>query len=177
MKQIDEPRFKQEFSVSKGAFVQIDNHVFHKNSRNPQRPVNEQLMVTLKRFGCFGNGASVGMLARFFRISEGTVELYTNRCIMAILSLESQRTGPSIPNKKYNKQMSIFRVYNEHCIGLLKGRFQSLKGLRLRLQDEDDEEDAQRIIAWIRLCAVLHNLLLSEDFDWVDIDVDEDGDE
>ncbi|KAI9913357.1 hypothetical protein PsorP6_005574 [Peronosclerospora sorghi] len=85
-------------------------------------------MVTLKRFGCFGNGASVGMLARFFRNSEGTVELYTNR----------------------------------------------LKGLRLRLQDDDD---AQRIIARIRSCAVLHNLLLSEDFDWVVIDVDEDGDE
>ncbi|KAI9907540.1 hypothetical protein PsorP6_016536 [Peronosclerospora sorghi] len=45
-------------------------------------------MVTLKRFGCFGNGASVGMLARFFRISEGTIEFYTYRCIMAILSLE-----------------------------------------------------------------------------------------
>ncbi|KAI9911559.1 hypothetical protein PsorP6_009709 [Peronosclerospora sorghi] len=76
--------------------------------------------------------------------------------------------------KIFNKQLSSFRVCNEHCIGLLKGRFQSLKCLRLRLQDEDD---AQRIIAWIISCAVLHNLLLSEDFDWVDIDVDEDGDE
>ncbi|KAI9916268.1 hypothetical protein PsorP6_017098 [Peronosclerospora sorghi] len=78
MNQLDGPRFKQEFRMSKGAFVQIvslikDNHVFHNNSRNPQRPVNEQLIVTLKRFGGFGNGASVGMLARFFRISEGTV--------------------------------------------------------------------------------------------------------
>ncbi|KAI9905281.1 hypothetical protein PsorP6_014326 [Peronosclerospora sorghi] len=44
----------------------FDNHVFQNNSRNPQRPVNEQLMVTLKRFGRFGNGAFVGMLARFF---------------------------------------------------------------------------------------------------------------
>ncbi|KAI9907541.1 hypothetical protein PsorP6_016535 [Peronosclerospora sorghi] len=83
-------------------------------------------------------------------------------------------TGTSIPNKKINKQLSSFRVCNKHCIGLLKGRFQSLKGLRLRLQDEDN---AQRIIASIRSCAVLHNLLLSKDFDWVDIDVDEDGDE
>ncbi|KAI9912527.1 hypothetical protein PsorP6_006513 [Peronosclerospora sorghi] len=71
MNQLDEPLFKQEFRMSKGAFVQIvsliqDNHVFHNSSRNPQRPVKEQLMVTLKRFGCFGNGVSVGILAKFF---------------------------------------------------------------------------------------------------------------
>ncbi|KAI9918412.1 hypothetical protein PsorP6_011347 [Peronosclerospora sorghi] len=89
MNQLNEPQFKQEFRMSKEAFVQIvsliqDNHVFHNNSRSPQRPVNEHMMVTLKRFGCFGNGVSVRMLATFFRISEGTVELYTNRCIMAI---------------------------------------------------------------------------------------------
>ncbi|KAI9913922.1 hypothetical protein PsorP6_006024 [Peronosclerospora sorghi] len=47
--------------------------------------------------------------------------------------------------KIVNKQLSSFRVCNDHCIGLLKG--------------------------------LLHNLLLSEDFDWVDIDVDENGDE
>jgi hypothetical protein len=41
-------------------------------------------MIILKRLGCFGNGASVGMLATFFRLAEGTVELYNNLCFMAL---------------------------------------------------------------------------------------------
>ncbi|ETL25167.1 hypothetical protein L916_20947 [Phytophthora nicotianae] len=57
----------------------------------------------------------------------------------------------------FNKDLSKIRVWNEHCIGVLKGRFFSLKGLRLRLRNEHDGE---RIIAWIRVCVVLHNLLL-----------------
>ncbi|KNZ60489.1 hypothetical protein VP01_15472g1, partial [Puccinia sorghi] len=48
-------------------------------------PVEEQMMVTLKRLGCFGNGASVWMLDRFFQISAGTMELYTNHCIVSTL--------------------------------------------------------------------------------------------
>lgn len=47
-------------------------------------------MVTLKRLGCDGNGVSVGALATFFRLGEGTVELYTDRCMMAILDLKPQ---------------------------------------------------------------------------------------
>jgi hypothetical protein len=43
------------------------------------------MMVTLKRLGYMGKEAAVGRLATLFRISEGTVETYTNRCLMAIL--------------------------------------------------------------------------------------------
>ncbi|ETI39377.1 hypothetical protein F443_15018 [Phytophthora nicotianae P1569] len=57
----------------------------------------------------------------------------------------------------FNQELSKIRVWNEHCIGILKGRFFSLKGLRLRLRNE---REGERIVAWIRACVVLHNLFL-----------------
>ncbi|KNZ49061.1 hypothetical protein VP01_5237g1 [Puccinia sorghi] len=51
------------------------------------------LTFTLRQMGMFGNGASVGVLACFFRISEGSVILYCSRVVEAILSLESMLFG------------------------------------------------------------------------------------
>ena len=48
----------------------IRGHSVYKTKKVPQRPVEQQLLVALKQFGCFGNGASVGMLARYFAISD-----------------------------------------------------------------------------------------------------------
>ncbi|KAI7956876.1 hypothetical protein MJO28_003971 [Puccinia striiformis f. sp. tritici] len=78
---LDDAWFKQEFWMLQGSFHQLVSEmqahpVFQNQSNIPQRPVRDQLMVTLKRMGTYGNGASVGMLARFFRILEETVILY-----------------------------------------------------------------------------------------------------
>jgi hypothetical protein len=73
----------------------------------PQQPVELQLLVALKRFGCCGNGAFIEAIARQFAISgknrmsasisccglsllaiKGVVELYTDRVLVTILSLE-----------------------------------------------------------------------------------------
>ncbi|KAH9470142.1 hypothetical protein Pst134EA_007408 [Puccinia striiformis f. sp. tritici] len=80
---LDDAWFKQEFWMLQGSFHQLVSEmqahpVFQNQSNIPQRPVRDQLMVTLKRMGTYGNGASVGMLARFFRILEETVILYCN---------------------------------------------------------------------------------------------------
>ena len=72
--------------------------------------------------------------------------------------------------RRFNLQLSKLRIRNEHCIGMLKGRFQSLKGLRLRLRHG---HDGVRIVAWIQACAILHNLLLTsnkDDEDWVPLE-------
>ncbi|KNZ56895.1 uncharacterized protein VP01_2291g1 [Puccinia sorghi] len=89
---LDTLRFKQEFRMTE-SFLSllslIDNHpIFQNNSNFPQRPVRDQLMVTLQRMGMSGNGSSIGVLARFFRISEGEVILYCLRAVEAILALE-----------------------------------------------------------------------------------------
>ncbi|POM59022.1 Hypothetical protein PHPALM_36248 [Phytophthora palmivora] len=182
-------------------------------------------MVTLYRLGCDGNGASIGKLARHFRCAEGTIELFTDRCITALIALEADvvswpdayereeisarieelsgfrqcigfvdgtlfpfSTKPEHDSSDYysrkgcygmaglvvcvytgwagcchdarlmaNCELYQIRVWNAHCIGILKGRYFSLKGLRLRLRNE---RDGERIVSWIRACVVLHNLLL-----------------
>jgi hypothetical protein len=71
--QLDERRFKQEARMSKRRFRELADllrqHAVFEVKRVPQRPVELQLLVALKRFGCCGNGASIGVIARHFAIS------------------------------------------------------------------------------------------------------------
>jgi hypothetical protein len=62
-------------------------------------------------------------------------------------------------NEFFNTSLSKARVSVEHCIGILKGKFQSLRGLRLAIRDEGD---LTRASLWIRSCVVLHNILLED---------------
>ena len=75
-------------------------------------------------------------------------------------------------NAAFNVIHSSMHVKVEHCIGMLKGRFQSLRGTRVRLAGA---KDANRIIDWVMACAVVHNMVLGMDqwnFDNDFIDVD-----
>ncbi|POV97681.1 hypothetical protein PSHT_14456 [Puccinia striiformis] len=87
----------------------------------PQRPVIEQMMVTLHRLGTFGNGVSVGMVGHQFRIADGSVELYTNRCLMAILRLQSKLV--TWPNARARSDISqdFKEVGFDGCVGLIDG--------------------------------------------------------
>lgn len=81
----------------------------------------------------------------------------------------------SIEENQFNYQLSNIRVRVEHCIGILKGRFQSLKGLRIMLRRD---KDIKRAVYWIRACCVIHNLVLQDQVDneWLEDEGDE-GDE
>ena len=75
---IDDNRFRQEARMSRQSFfalvAAIKGHQgFSSTSQAPQQPVELQLLVALRRFGMSGNGASVGIIARNFCISEGSV--------------------------------------------------------------------------------------------------------
>jgi hypothetical protein len=123
---LEDRRFKQEFRMSRDSFIKLcdrvaDDPVFQNNSNNPQRPIKEQMMVTLKRMGCFGNGASVGMLARFFRVGEGTVELYTNRCIMAILRIKPQLLKWPRTEERADRGKEYTNVGFDGCVGVIDG--------------------------------------------------------
>lgn len=74
---------------------------------------------------------------------------------------------------RFNKKVANIRVRVEHCIGILKARFQSLKSLRLRIENK---RNVQRCILWIRACCILHNFLLTDPIlkDWI---TDEDTDD
>ena len=101
--------FKQIVRVSRDTFCclvsLISGHeVFSNVSLNGQRPVWIQLMVTLERFGCDGNGASVGRLARVAGIGNGTVTLYCKRVVQALLCLKNQFL--KWPNRSKRKRIA-----------------------------------------------------------------------
>ena len=72
---------------------------------------------------------------------------------------------------QFNFKLSSIRVKVEHCIGILKGWFQSLKGLRTVIKEE---KDVKRLVYWIRACCVLHNLVLQDPVEpeWIKVDAD-----
>ena len=76
--------FKQITRVSKETFWYIEglihnNPGFSNKSKILQRPVWQQLAVTLERLGCNGNGASVERFARQWGLGIGIVIKYTKR--------------------------------------------------------------------------------------------------
>lgn len=73
-------------------------------------------------------------------------------------------------NAEFNYCVAKARVRNEHCIGILKGRWSSLRELRLQLINK---EDMQHIIDWSVCCAILHNMLADLGDQWTEIYLDE----
>ncbi|KAF0708447.1 Aste57867_6347 [Aphanomyces stellatus] len=71
--------------------------------------------------------------------------------------------GLSGPQELFNKLVAKCRYVNENCIGLLKGRFQSLRGMRM---DISVKKYAEMMIYFICCAAILHNLLLENFEDW-----------
>ncbi len=60
-------------------------------------------------------------------------------------------------NRDFNYALSKVRIRSEHAIGYLKGRFQSLKELRIRINNAQDMSYAS---CWIQACIVLHAFAL-----------------
>lgn len=74
-------------------------------------------------------------------------------------------------NTSFNFYLARSRVRNEHCIGVLKGRWQSLRELRHQIQDDDRMENLCR---WVLACAVLHNIMAKINDRWPGELADED---
>jgi len=60
-------------------------------------------------------------------------------------------------NAIFDKAMSQLRVRSEHCMGALKGRFQCLCGLRVKI---NSHEDHYQVMRWISVVIILHNLII-----------------
>ncbi|GAV03389.1 hypothetical protein RvY_13818 [Ramazzottius varieornatus] len=65
-------------------------------------------------------------------------------------------------NREFNAIHAGARVAAEHTIGILKGRFKSLKRLRVHIKGKKDLAWA---VYWIRVCCILHNLLDKDPYD------------
>ncbi|KIJ48108.1 hypothetical protein M422DRAFT_248289 [Sphaerobolus stellatus SS14] len=63
-------------------------------------------------------------------------------------------------NSRYNYYVSRVRVRSEHCVGFLKGRWSSLRGLRLHINNPRHIHLAS---IWITSCIVLHNFAMQNE--------------
>lgn len=67
-----------------------DHSIFHNNSHCPQFPVHIQLAVFLFRLGHYGNSVAPEVTAEWAGVSIGSVVNFTNRCLIAVLSLHDE---------------------------------------------------------------------------------------
>jgi DDE superfamily endonuclease len=134
--------------------------------------------VTIKRIryvytgwpGCahdarvYGNSALARRPERFFSGEEYLLadSGYTPSLRIVPAFKKPPHRSLSPEETQFNFRLSNIRIRVEHCIGILKGRFQSLKGLRLAIRGE---RDIKRMGCWILTYCVLHNLILQDEFD------------
>ena len=102
MWQYSDSAFRQTVRMDKASFIAIlrkisPHQVFHRSTRNryktyykKQTPIWIQLMVTLTRLGCHGNGVSLGRVGRNCGYSSGTVVLFTQRVFTAIKTIRKE---------------------------------------------------------------------------------------
>jgi hypothetical protein len=65
-------------------------------------------------------------------------------------------------NAAFNYHLSTIRIFSEHTIGYLKGRFQSLKELRVQIHTKEDFIYAT---CWINTCIALHAFCQADEVD------------
>ncbi|KAF8573191.1 hypothetical protein K439DRAFT_1650049 [Ramaria rubella] len=63
-------------------------------------------------------------------------------------------------NTRYNYYVSRVRVRSEHCVGFLKGRWSSLRGLRLHI---DKPSHIRVATIWVSACIILHNFAMLQE--------------
>ncbi|KAL3681456.1 hypothetical protein R1sor_024412 [Riccia sorocarpa] len=78
-----------------------------------------------------------------------------------------KRTGDDMDKVDFNTCIVHARVGNEHCIGILKARWHSLKEIRMQLRNPAENA---HVIRWIRCCFILHNFLIWRRDEWSEDD-------
>ena len=65
-------------------------------------------------------------------------------------------------NRDFNYALSRVRIRSEHAIGYLKGQFQSLKELQVRINNRKDMRFASY---WIQVCIILHAFVIDHELE------------
>lgn len=85
-----------------------------------------------------------------------------------------RRSDSNQLREDFNFCVAKARVTNEHCIGVLKSRWHSLRELLMQLKSDRDNT---WLVRWIILCAKLHNYVLSRNDLWTEeIDIETESD-
>jgi hypothetical protein len=77
-------------------------------------------------------------------------------------------------NKEFNYCVTKSRVRIEHCIGILKSRWSSLQGMRQQIRTKADME---RLVQWVVVCCVLHNMLVCLGDTWEEMYLEREDEE
>ena len=64
----------------------------------------------------------------------------------------------SADEERFNTILSQARILSENCIGLLKGRFPFLQSIRCRITNK--KRSFKRVLRYLHVCIILHNLLI-----------------
>ena len=127
MWQYSDKEFKQIARMTKASLIGLlnlieDHKIFKNESNNKQKEIWIQLLVTLNRLGCEGNGMSIDRNAIFSGISHGTVYLYQERVFQAILSLEKiYLVWPNAEQRIKIKEKFGTRHGLPGCVGIVDG--------------------------------------------------------
>lgn len=90
------------------------NPIFANNSTNGQMAVEEQLAITLYRFGHDGNSASLQSVANWAGVGKGTVLLVTRRVMAAVLHPEFMSAAVQMPTEEEKEQAKEW-VHKHSC--------------------------------------------------------------
>ncbi|KAL3689187.1 hypothetical protein R1sor_015496 [Riccia sorocarpa] len=74
-----------------------------------------------------------------------------------------KRTAGDMDKVDFSTCVAHARVGNEHCIGILKARWHSLKEIRTQLRNPAENT---YVIRWMRCCIILHNFLILRRDEW-----------
>jgi hypothetical protein len=91
-----------------------NDSVFRNNSSKPQMPVEEQVAITLYRFGHDGNAASFQGVANCAVVGKGTVLLVTCQVMTAVLQPEFMDEAVHFPDAEENEAVKKW-VHRHSC--------------------------------------------------------------
>lgn len=111
---------REDFDVLVG-LIEHDE-IFRSNNNNTQAPPAHQLLVLLKYLGTSASGANNPSLRNMFKIGRGTVQLYRDRALHAVLQLRVETI--KWPNAM--ERIEIARRIEEKyglpgCVGIVDG--------------------------------------------------------
>ncbi len=95
----------------------IESHsVFRSKGRGPQRDPRIQLKVALHRLGHDGSLASNTAIARVLDVSAGSVQKYTQRCVIALCSLVTEVIKWPTPAEKSATKRLYGEIFGFHDV-------------------------------------------------------------
>jgi hypothetical protein len=125
LKSVRADKFREELRVTPQTFDTIlsaieYDPIFTNNSNNQQMAVEEQLAITLYRFGHDGNAASLQSIANWAGSGKGTVQLATRHVMTSILRQEFMNNAVCFPTP-HEKEDAKKWIQEHSCWGWRNG--------------------------------------------------------